>query len=129
MSQSLDQKRAAFAWEKVSTMQGATEKDNYETAVKKCPARIMTNGLGQTLAYLKGSSQAGEKKLYGHLNEWLCQEAETLVWVKDNGEHCAERDEVVKRVIQVSSVIYRQATQETLAVLNWFKRYVDAVLP
>lgn len=125
MSQSLDQERAVFAWDKVSQVENSM-RDAYATAVKKCSARIMTNGLGQTLAFLKGE-QGAEKRLYEHLNEWLCQKAKTIVWRRDDGQECAASDEVVKRVVQVSSVIYRQATQEALAALNWFKRYVDAI--
>jgi len=127
LQQSLDQERAGFAWQKVVSIPNGPERKSYGNAVKKCPARIMTNGLGQTLAYLKAEKGA-EQRLYQHLDEWL-KRAKTLVWTRIDGQPCEPHTEVVERITQVSSVIYRQATQETLAVLNWFKRYVDAIQP
>src|SRR5712691_7529705 len=125
LTQSLDQERAAFVWDKVSSVKGTgkDQEDSYKTAVQKCPARVMTNGLGQTLAYIKGSDR-GDELLFRHLNEWLCRPQGTLVWVQlKDGKPCNTQADVTQRITQVSSVTYRHATQEALAVLNWFKRY------
>jgi CRISPR-associated protein Cmr5 len=135
----LEQKRANKAWDFVNNLNKEieekllSEKDKqdqdkkkrkieearkrYRSLALKTPVLILTNGLGQTLAFFK--SKGGEHELlYGHLTKWLTNENKIY-----------EPGELVQKVISGDSAKYRQATTETLAFLNWLKRFAEAVLP
>ena len=77
----IEQGRAQYAFEKVKEISDNSEdgskklKENYKSTAKKLPVLIKTNGLGQTLAFLK--SKGGKiainayDKLYEHIGSWL----------------------------------------------------------
>lgn len=61
-NQTLEQKRAQFAYTVVKDIvdnQGIVDKGKFKSLVKKAPTLILTNGLGNTLAYLfsKGNNE------------------------------------------------------------------------
>ncbi|MGQ0794194.1 MAG: type III-B CRISPR module-associated protein Cmr5 [Deltaproteobacteria bacterium] len=117
--QTLEQKRASKAWDFVNEINQKDKdtKKKYRSLALKTPVLILTNGLGQTLAFFK--SKGGEHDLlYGHLSSWLIIESNIY-----------QRGELVQKVISGDSAKYRQATAETLAFLNWLKRFAEAVLP
>jgi len=90
----------------------------YKSAAKKLPVLIKTNGLGQSLAYIKKRND-GYNKLYEQIGDWLqTEDAKALV----------PPGELVDQVIQLQSSDYRQVTVETLAVLNWIRRFVDGLM-
>jgi CRISPR-associated protein Cmr5 len=122
--QTLEQKRASKAWDFVDEV-NKKDKDTrkkYRSLALKTPVLILTNGLGQTLAFFKSKmkeSKDGEHGLlYGHLSTWLTNESKIY-----------EPGELVQMVINGDSAKYRQATTEALAFLNWLKRFAEAVLP
>jgi len=129
----LEQKRADFAWQKIQDVKkNLTQKaqEEYSSLVKKAPADIQTNGLGQTVAfwYAKGYEQ-GERKDGGktphfqalnHLTEWL----------KSPDALALPTDHLVKWVSETAKVDeYRRATTEAIAFLVWLKRFAEAELP
>ena len=125
----IEQGRAKYAFAKVKEISDNNEdgakklKENYKSTAKKLPVLIKTNGLGQTLAFLK--SKGGKNtfnahdKLYEHIGSWL-QTEDTKRLVK--------KGELVEQVINLESQDYRQATVETLALLNWVRRFVDGLI-
>jgi CRISPR-associated protein Cmr5 len=125
----LEQKRAAKAWAQVNKVDEKLG-ENYRSTVRKAPAMIKTNGLGQTLAFLlakeeKSAQNLAPKKaegfLYKHLEEWLLSEEASIAWTSKN-----QNQTLIERVIQEDSMVYRQATQEALAYLGWLKRFAEA---
>lgn len=137
--QRLEQKRAAEAWSCVDfvdkDLDPAEVKDiqkfkkEYRSNVMKLPSLILTNGLGQTLAFLKskgkreeGKSKKAEEQIYEHLQEWLTNGG-VINWSN------ATKGELIERIMAVNSDKYRHVTSETLAFMNWLKRFADAVLP
>ena len=125
----IEQGRATFAFKAV---QGVSEdmKKKYKTAAKKAPVLVKTNGLGQTLAYIKSKggkiNPKTEKKeengydiFYDQIGKWLCSDA---------ANQSVPDGELVKEVIQLESHEYRQVTVETLALLNWMRRFVDGLM-
>lgn len=125
----IEQGRAQYAFEKVKEISDNDEdgskklKENYKSTAKKLPVLIKTNGLGQTLAFLK--SKGGKiainanDKLYEHIGSWLQTE---------DGKRLVEEGELVEQVINLESQAYRQVTVETLALLNWMRRFVDGLM-
>lgn len=128
--QRVEQKRAAEAW---SCIQAVSEdidspkfKKDYRSIVMKLPTLILTNGLGQTLAFLKSKGKNDdsnpEEKVYGDLHGWLTK-PNVVNWGR------VTHDELIERIMAIDSTKYRFVTMETLSFLNWLKRFADAVLP
>ena len=117
-STGIEQGRAEKAYEFVNTVKTTqTSKwDNYKSGVRKLPAYIKTNGLGQTLAFIKGRENF--PKIYEQLAEWL-QHKQQLV--KDG--------ELVQEVVKLPTPEYRQVAMETMALLTWMRRFVDGLDP
>lgn len=124
----IEQGRAKYAFDSVKEISenGAKRlKESYKSAAKKLPVLIKTNGLGQTLAFVKskrakeGKPKNGYDKLYAQVGAWF--------QTKD-AEGFPEGCDLVEKVIQLESPLYRQVTVETLALLNWVRRFVDGLM-
>lgn len=84
----------------------------------------MTNGLGQTLAFLKakGRGEPGDEHiiLFENIGGWLKKRLDEL----------GSCDDVLEWIIgHANSQKYRLATMEALAFLQWLKRFAEAILP
>jgi len=148
----LEQKRAARAWKQVEEIVQRKPQnklgENYRTIVRKAPAMVKMNGLGQMLAFLlakeeksaqdvrrKGPSQA-EGYLYKHLEEWLLDPDAPVAWStaqppgqrQSNQGQREEEHTLIGKLMEVDSVVYRQVTREALAYLGWLKRFAEARL-
>ena len=117
----LEQKRAKHAWDCVQEVKSQPFASDYRSIAVKVPSLILTNGLGQTLAFLraKGEGEPGNEHeiLYQHIEEWLQKQLginkNLLDWL----------------VNTATSQQYRLATMEALALLQWLKRFAEAELP
>ena len=117
----LEQERAKHAWKCVQKVKNQAYASAYRTIAVKAPSLILTNGLGQTLAFLKAKGKndpANEHEiLYQHIEEWLKRQLginkNLLDWLVNNA----------------TSQQYRLATMEALALLQWLKRFAEAELP
>ncbi len=120
METSNEQKRAIRAWELVDSIPD-DRIEKYSSLAKSAPVMILTNGLGQTLAYFISKSNGANEYslLYNHLNVWL---SENVVWSAGN----TEKRELIERVINENTYGYRMATEEALAFLSWIKRFAGA---
>ena len=113
----IEQGRAKFAYDCVKEIAQSTDEDvkkKYKSGAKKLPVLIKTNGLGQTLAFIQ--NRENFPQLYDQIAGWLrCQ---SLI----------EVGEMVNLVIDMESNKYRRITTETLALLNWVRRFVDGLM-
>lgn len=120
-----EQQRAALAWTQiveVSTDEKVAKK--YRSYVKSASSLILTNGLGQTLAFYnsKSGSDKPEKKAYAALTRHLAIRVSQILAVP--------ADDLLRAITEsYTSSEYRQATNEVLAYLLWLKRFADAKLP
>src|SRR5207244_643045 len=102
----------------------------YGSLAKKFPALVLTNGLGQALAFLraKGKDSKGRDKpefqnLYRHISIWVSSQ----IYNQKDGK-------LLERLIgdvagaACDSNTYRRATAETLAFMTWLKRFAEAEL-
>jgi CRISPR-associated protein Cmr5 len=130
----LDQSRAAFALARVESLLGHSPKDQakYKTQLLKLPARLHTNGLGQTVAfYLSAGASSPEATICTWLEGWLRQ---AKVYPKDarlidcitgtafEGKKASGEDkpDPLDR--------YRQAAAEARALTTWLKRFAEAFI-
>jgi len=115
----LEQGRASEAYKYVLEAKeklGNKEKE-YKSYVKKLPVMIKTNGLGQTLAFIKAKNDT-YALIYKQLEDWLKKCPNSVI----NG------DDLVKAVISLDSKEYRLATAEALSLLSWLRRFADGLI-
>jgi len=113
----LEQERAKFAYEKVMSVKGKSFEEEYARYVKSAPALILTNGLGNTLAFFRSKKKDGYDKLLEHIAEWLRRR-----------EYCGENEDPLKWIADSDSIKVLQATREVLAMLNWAVKFAKAEL-
>jgi CRISPR-associated protein Cmr5 len=122
----LEQGRAAYAYTCAEAGEKLDKKKEYKSYVKKMPMLIKVNGLGAAVAFAfaKGSKNGAAQKndpwglLYSQLEEWLRQK----------GTLTMEQEPLAKILTTSESATYRAATIEVLALLNWMKRFADALI-
>jgi len=120
MKENIDQKRARFAWEKV------TGDKEYANLAKGIPALIMQSGLMPVLAFLREKDKDHHKTLLSHICEWLNDRFPARIVRKDF-------DSVMRALMGNSNSdpaghahFYRLATEETLALLRWIRQFASA---
>jgi CRISPR-associated protein Cmr5 len=100
-------------------------KKAYSSLARKVPMLVLTNGLGQTLAFLKakGKNDPADEHtvLFRHLSSWVLSQVASST--------TASNGDLLQWVLQNDSAAYRRATTEALAFLAWLKRFAEAELP
>lgn len=123
-ARTLDQKRAAHAYQVVGQVKDQSEADRkqFKIQVKKLPARIIASGLGQALAFLEAKRYA--PVLRTGLAQWIeqCEAEHNVVGAAPPG------DRLLFRLIHGDSDFLRFVTAECLAYLQWLVRFTDAEL-
>jgi CRISPR-associated protein Cmr5 len=127
LPKTLEQQRATRAWECVGEVTSKSQdfKKKYGSLARKVPTLILTNGLGQTLAFLKakGKNDPADEHtvLFRHLSRWVLSQVAP--------SSPATNGDLLQWVLQNDSASYRRATVEALAFLTWLKRFAEAELP
>ncbi|KAB2903554.1 MAG: type III-B CRISPR module-associated protein Cmr5 [Anaerolineae bacterium] len=116
--QTLQQQRAAHAWQQVETV--AQSDKEYGPLVRSLPAMIQHDGLAPTLAFLKAKDKNKQNTHHWRAYEQLSD------WVKSQISFEANSDDLLECLIKNNSTTYRHATTEALAYLSWLKRFVEA---
>ncbi|MGC9101205.1 MAG: type III-B CRISPR module-associated protein Cmr5 [Caldisericum sp.] len=98
--------------------------DNYKSYVRKISSMILSNGLGQTLAFVKAKSQRGNAYdlIYKQLTEYMKSNHTTRISMPQ------DKNELVEWVISRNSQDYRYITQEIVAFLQWLKRFAEGLI-
>ncbi len=121
MQKTLEQQRARYAWECIQNVQSEEFKGKYGSLARKVPMLILTNGLGQMLAFLKAKGNSEHITLFNHLSHWVLKQVAPA--------STTSNQDLLQWVLENDSVAYRQATVEALAFLVWLKRFAEAELP
>lgn len=117
------QHRAQHALSNVREVPNQLRSD-YQTLVKGFSATIVTNGIGQACAMLlakaenKDAINSAHRRLYEHLSDWLLKEAKVYKDAK----------ELIDAVIGHGQSQYVRAQVESLAYLEWLKKFAQAYL-
>jgi len=113
------------------------EDDGYKSYVKKLPSMIISNGLGQTIAFVfsKRKKEKDNKKpgteqnpknaydlIYKQLTDYLKSESTARINMSQ------DKNELIEWVISLSSTEYRYVTEEILAFLKWLKRFAEGMI-
>lgn len=116
----LEKGRAEFAYR--CAKEGIEIKE-YRSYARKIPTMILTNGLGQTLAFIrsKGKKEEAYKRLYEQITNYLKSENTTRIRMPDS------ENDLMRWVVSQDSLQYRYITQEVIAFLNWLKRFAEGM--
>jgi CRISPR-associated protein Cmr5 len=125
----LENGRAEFAYgcveNAIQTFQSERKKQKeYKSYVKKIPSMILSNGLGQTLAFVKAKSKTGNAYdlIYKQLTKYMKSEHTTRISMPQN------ENDLAKWAISENPEKYRYITQEILAFLQWLKRFAEGLI-
>ncbi len=122
----LEQKRAQFAWEQINKVRNQKKYSPAKVAMhlRRLPAMVLTNGLGQTLAFLladsKNNKDGPSYVVYAMLAEWL---------ITKRHLYEGKQEELLYHLAKGDRAKYQQAQEEVWALLNWLKKCADAYLP
>ena len=123
----LDQRRARHAWDAVAAIKSLSSdlQKNYLREAKRLPVRILTAGLGQSLAFVraKGRSGAGAQ-LLRHIADWVLDKRKR----PDSTADAPEDGALIKNIIEGNGTDLQLHTEETLAYLEWLNRFAEAEL-
>lgn len=111
----LDRCRAEAAWKAVQEI-AATDKE-YGSLAREMPTLIQVNGLAQTLAFLKAKNKPHHphhQNMFQHLSDWVCQQLRL------------GQGDLLENILRMDSQLYRRATAESLAFLQWLKRFAES---
>lgn len=119
-SQTIQQKRAAYALSQVKEILGSLDKakaKEFRSYVCAMPAMIHMNGLGQAAAFYRSKKTADmHRKVYGLLSDWLCQEGRPY-----NGF-----PELLEGVTGSGRDKYQLAQAEAQALMSWVVKFTKA---
>ena len=124
--QTLEQQRAAFALEQVSSLKGhGRPAKRFRAYSNSLPAMIQANGMGQAMAFALQKARAGSgaeaegwQHLYSAVSKWLCQRR--CLW--EGGT------DLMQALMGGSQHQYQLAQAETQALLRWVKDFARAEL-
>jgi len=118
----LDQRRAAFAWERVEQARSRLNNDyeSYRNLAKAAPALVMNNGLMQTLAFFNSKNKPHHRALLGDILAWLHEEDGPVP------VPASYKDAMNFLHSEATSEQYRLATEETMHLLRWLRQFADS---
>jgi len=117
----LGQKRAEFCLDMLQSLP-ANIRDDFKPFTAGLPALILQNGFGQALAFLKAKANGQDKHHHSFkiITAWL---------VKMNILNQENNDvDYLRQLSTMDQQAYLHAQKETLAMLEWLKRYANAEL-
>lgn len=123
----LERGRAEFAYEcveeAINTLKPKTQKE-YRSYIRKIPQMILSNGLGQTLAFVVSKKENGNAYdlIYTQLTKYLKGDSTVRIRMP------AEKTNLLEWTISCDSKTYHYITQEILAFLNWLKRFAEGMI-
>ena len=124
---SIEKERMSFSYNFVKdNISGKTDAKKFEAYVQKVPAFIMTNGLGNTLAYLTTQGDEQWKAVQNGICEWLKQVDNPLKERLKSTDGKLENVLKIMRDHNFNDREYRAVTVEILALFNWLRRFAKA---
>jgi CRISPR-associated protein Cmr5 len=134
----LARERSQFAYGCVQSFVIDSQKNDekqkkYKRYIRSTPMRILTNGLGATIAFIFSKRLKGDSEIYNQINahiyDWLRKEHNKhLIKLDDKKNPEKKSKELTDKIIHLKSPEYRAVTNEVLALFNWLKRFADGMI-
>ena len=118
--ENIQQERAKFAIEQLENISSnqVIDKDT-ATFIVGTPNMILSNGIGQTLAFLLAKTDK-EKKVYRILKNWICKKYANLGFTDKSDM------DFIKTFCTLKQDKYLEIQRECLRLCEWLKRYARA---
>lgn len=118
--QTKEQKRSQFALEQITAHFNDQVDEETANFIVGAPTMILTNGLGQSMAFLLSKKDRQDKygQVFAIIRTWLEQDFKEL--------NQPSEMEFLKQFSMLDQSVYLTAQREALAVLQWLKRYARA---
>lgn len=116
-----EQRRAAHALAEVKDLEekGKNEYGHFQSYVSSLPASIVMNGLGQAMAFERSNHKDnGHDHLYKIMQDWLCRKEGVF----------PDDTDLMKAITSNGQREYVRAQAESLAYLEWLKKFARAYL-
>jgi len=127
----LAQKRAKHALDKVNEIidkHANLNNKNFKSFAAGAPTIILQNGVGQALAFwaskMKSDKINNEKYILYVIKSWFANAENPLKFIESN----TDEKSFITNLINKDEDKYLEIQKETLAMLEWFKRYANAFL-
>mgnify|MGYP001119098599 CR=1 FL=1 len=120
----LGQERAEYALDKVNVVLKKSFRDKFKPLSSSASSMILKNGFGQTLAFWLAKSKMEQGKhleLFNIVKDWLTDKK--FVHIDGHDEKA-----FVMSISKMSQEKYLMAQNETIALLEWVKRYANAFI-
>ena len=152
-NQTLEQKRANYAFRMINKVINKNYEKDFSSLISKLPTLILANGLGNTLSFLFSKGKVQHLLAIAIITNWLFNEADLKIikgefkkeWLNELNKlpekSEKEKKEIIERIIkemitpvlnpiilESSTEEYVFATEETLRLLNWLRRFSEAML-
>jgi CRISPR-associated protein, Cmr5 family len=114
----LGQERAEFALNKVVDIP-QDKKEKFKPFSAGAPSMILQNGFGQAIAFWISKGKGEHIEMFNIVKNWLCQ---------NNLASGQNKRDFILNISQMDQSKYLTAQKETLALLEWVKRYANAGL-
>lgn len=118
----IEQRRAEAAARAVSSV-SKDQAEAYAKFIRKVPSMLTTQGLGQTVAYLRSKQdQRTAKDALKHLRKWLTSSDGLIGWPE------GDDDAFQAQIAQCDNASYYLALGEAITYVGWLKRLSQARL-
>lgn len=115
MNKNFANKRSEVAFKQVSEV-APNSFQKYRSLVRSLPATILNSGYGLAMASLYSNYSKNESKaLYDHIE----------VWLKDQQMLPNNSQNLMENIAESDKDTYRLLESETLALLEWLKRFAE----
>jgi len=136
MPHTLGQERAAFSLQELrNALQGPGDakkklRDEFPSFSAGLPAMILQNGFGQTLAFLLAKATDSNGHRFKRDDKQYVAYSIITSWLRRQGhlQGDGEADVIAYISREMTQADYLQAQRETLALLEWVKRFANAAL-
>ncbi|MDO9559799.1 MAG: type III-B CRISPR module-associated protein Cmr5 [Syntrophales bacterium] len=116
------QKRAEYALREVLEAKSKVDPEKLSSFSAGAPSMLLQNGFGQTLAFWLAKGRSEHMAIFDILARWLKQTD-----IKHFGE-CRQPKDFIHKLSTMEQQEYLKNQNETLALLEWVKRFANADL-
>jgi len=132
----LDRKRAEFAYSCVKEFVNNNDEEKnkkYRGYIRNTSSMILNHGLGSTFAFMFSKRLKSEGKIYNaiaqNIYDWIIKYENRYLLELDSKEKAQDKlEELMIKVINLTSPEYRMVSNEILALLVWLKRFVEGLV-
>ncbi|WP_022855929.1 type III-B CRISPR module-associated protein Cmr5 [Thermodesulfobacterium thermophilum] len=139
MAKTLEQKRAEYAYKIVERVKDQSYASDFSSLVSKMHSYILTNGLGNTLAFLFSKGKEHHLLIAGIMADWIlrkCKIVSTNGFDRFNDHWIFNSDKVKSKlgdilnglVLELDVYHYSVVTNELLSLFIWLKRFSDGII-